>query len=71
MYGRSNATYYGQRCQHVSVKASEYSGVSPLTGKNSKSKKSIAVKDHMLSCDKIVSNSDFKILATSDSDFHL
>ena len=42
----------------------------------SKSKKSTAVKDHMLFCDHIVcdhfllSIDDFKILATSDSDFH-
>ena len=34
-------------------------------------KKSTAVKDHMLFCDHIVSTDDFKILATSDSDFHV
>ena len=39
----------------------EHSGVSPLTGKKSKSKKSAAVKDHMLFCDHIVSIDDFKI----------
>ena len=44
-------------------------GVSPLTGKKSKSKKSMAVKYHMLSCNHIVSIDDFKFLATSDSDF--
>ena len=46
-------------------------GVSPLTGKKSKSKKSTAVKDHMLFCDHTVSIDDFKILATSDLDFHV
>ena len=63
--GRCNATYYGETCRHLSVR------VSPLTGKKSKSKNSTAVKDHMLLCDHIVSNGDFKILATSDSDFHV
>ena len=45
--------------------------VSPLTGKKSKSKKSTVVKGYMLICDRIVSLNDFKILATSESDFHV
>ena len=49
----------------------EHSGVSPLTGKKLKSKKSTTVKDHMFFCDHIVSIDDIKILATSDSDFHV
>ena len=69
--GRCSATYYGETCRHLSVRVGEHSGVSPLTGKKSKSKKSTAVKDHMLLCDHIVSIDDFKILATSDSDFHV
>ena len=69
--GRCNATYYGETCHHLSVRVGEHSGVSPLTGKKLKSKKSTAVKDHMLFCDHIVSIDDFKILATSDSDFHV
>ena len=69
--GRCNATYYGETCRHLSVRVGKHSGVSPLTGKKSKSKKSTAVKDHMLSCDHIVSIDDFKILATSDLDFHV
>ena len=68
--GRCNATYYGKTCCHLSVRVGEHSGVSPLNGKKSKFKKSTAVKDHMLFCDHIVSI-DFKILATSDSDFHV
>ena len=32
---------------------------------------STAVKDHILFCDHIVSINDFKILATSDSDFYV
>ena len=69
--GRCNATYYGQRCQHLSVRVGEHFSVSPLTGKISKSKMSTAVKDNMLFCDHIVSIDDVNILATSDSDFHV
>ena len=69
--GRCNATYYGETCRHLSVRVGEHSGVSPLTGKKSKSKNSTAVKDHMLLYDHTVSIDDFKILATSDSDFHV
>ena len=47
-YGRCNATYYGETCRHLSVRVGEHSGVSPLTGKKSNSKKSTAGKDHML-----------------------
>ena len=70
-YGRCNATYYGETCRHLSVRVGVHLGISPLTGKKSKSKKSTAVKDHILFCDHIVSIDDFKIFATSDSDFHV
>ena len=69
--GTCNATYYGETCRHLSVRVSEHSGVSPLTGEKSKSKESTAVKNHMHFCDHIVSIDDFKILATSDSDLHV
>ena len=39
--------------------------------KRSKSKKLTAVKDHMLICDQPVSFDDFKVLASSNSEFHL
>ena len=39
--------------------------------KQSKSKKSTAVKDHMLICDQPISFDDFKVLASSNSEFHL
>ena len=57
---RCNATYYDETCRHLSVRDGEHSGVSPLTEKKSKSKKS-----HSVSID------DYKILATSDLDFHV
>ena len=69
--GRCNAPYYGETCRHLSVRVGEHSGVSPLTGKKSKFKKPTAVKYHMLFCDHIVSIDDFKILATSNPDFHV
>ena len=68
--GRCNATCYGKTCQNLSLRVGEHSGVSPLTGKKSKSKKSTAVKDHILLYH-IASIDDFQILATSDSYFHV
>ena len=44
---RYNANYYDKTCWYLSVRVGEHSGVSLLTGKKSKSKKSTAVKDHM------------------------
>ena len=69
--GRCNATYYGETCRHLNIRVGEHSGVSPLTGKKSKTKKTTAIKDHMLFCDHVVSLEDFKILASSNSEFHL
>ena len=69
--GRCYATYCGETCRHLRVRVGKQSVVSPLTRTNLKSKKSTAVKDYMLFCDHIVSIDDFKILATSDSDFHV
>ena len=36
-----------------------------------KVKTTTAIKDHMLLCDHVVSLEDFKILASSNSEFHL
>ena len=66
-----HTTYYGETWRHLSVGVGEHSDVSPLTGKKLKSKKPTAVKDDMLSWDHIVSIDGLKILATSDSDFHI
>ena len=71
MCGRCNATYYGETCHHFKVRVGEHSGISPLTNKRSKSKKSTAVKDHMLICDQLASFDDFKVLASGNSEFHL
>ena len=69
--GTCNATYYGKTCRHLNVRVGEHSGVSPLTGKKLKAKITTAVKDHMLFCDHVVSLEEFKILASSNSEFHL
>ena len=68
-----SAIYYGETCWHLRMGAGEHLGVSPLTGKKSKTKKSTAVKDHhiYIFCDHIVSIEDIIILATSDSEFQI
>ena len=71
MCGRCNTTYYGETCHHFKGRVGEHSGISPLMNKLSKSKKSAAIKDHMLMCDQPVSFDDFKVLASSNSEFHL
>ena len=53
------------------VRVGDHSGTLPLMNKRSKSKKSTAVEDHMLICDQPVSFDDFKVLASSNSKFHL
>ena len=49
----------------------EHSGISPLTNNGPNKKKTTAVKDHLLICDQPVSFDDFKVLASSNSEFHL
>ena len=68
---RCNSTYYGETCGHFKVRVGEHSGISPLTNKWSKSTKSTAVKDHILISDQPVSFDDFKVLHSSNSEFHL
>ena len=45
---RCNATYHSESCRCFKVRVSEHSGISLLMNKPSKSKKSTAVKGHML-----------------------
>ena len=69
--GRSNATYYGETCRHFKARVGENSRITTFTKKRCKSKKSTAVRDHMPMCDQLVSFDDLKILASSNSEFHL
>ena len=66
---RWNPAYHGKTCRHLNFRFREHSGVLPLTGKKLKSKTTTAVKDHMLFCDHVVFLEDFKILASSNSEF--
>ena len=69
--GSCNATYYGETCRHLKVRAGEHSGISPLTGKRTNSKISTAVKDHMLICDYKVDFEDFEVLTLCNNAFFL
>ena len=69
--GRCNATYYNKSCCHSKMKVSEHSGIPSLTNKWSKSMKVTALEDHMLVCNHVVSFDDFRVLASSNSEFHL
>ena len=71
MCGRCNATCYSKTYHHFKVRIGEHSGISPLTNKQSKSKKSTAIKDHMLMCNQPVSFDVFKVPPSSNSEFHL
>ena len=49
--------------------ASEHMGVSARTGKNNKSTRNSAVRDHLLVCNNIVCFEDFSVLANGTNDF--
>ena len=66
-----NATYYGKTKRHFKVCVSEHMGVSACTGKNIKSTKNSAVRDHMLVCNSIVSFEDFSVLSNGTKDFRI
>ena len=66
-----NATYYGKTKRHFKVCVSEHMGVSACTGKNMKSTKNSAVRDHMLVCNSIVSFEDFSVLSNGTKDFRI
>ena len=71
MCGTCNATYCGDTSCRFKIRVGENSGISPSTNKRFRSKKSAAIKDHKLICDQLVSFDHFKVLATSNSEFHL
>ena len=72
--GDCNANaYYGKTKRRFKVRACEHAGISPLTGKRLASNpyQTSAVKEHMLTCNHIVSFDDFSVLANSNNNFHL
>ena len=66
-----NATCYDEIKRHFNVRVSEHMGVSARTGKNIKSTKNSAVRDHMVVCNNIVSFEDFSALANGTNDFRI
>ena len=54
----------------LNLRAGQYSGISPLTGKKSKAKTATTIKDHVPFFHTVFLE-DFKILASSYSKFHL
>ena len=66
-----NATYYGKSKRHLKARVSEHMGISACTGKNIKSYKNSAVRDHMLVCNNNVSFNDFSVLADGTNDFRI
>ena len=69
--GRCNATSYGKTFWHLNIRGGEHADISSLTRITSKAKTTTAIKDHMLFYDHEVSLNDFKILVSSNSEFHL
>ena len=66
-----SATYYGRTKRRFKVRVSEHRRVSASTGKNIKSTKSSAVRDHMLVCNNIVLFKHFFVLANGTNDFRI
>ena len=57
--------------RHFRIRVSEHMGVSAHTGKNIKSTKNSAVRDHRLVCNSIVSFEDFSVLANGTNAFRI
>ena len=70
--GRCNSTYIGKTKRHLKVRASEHMGISPLTGKRVNAPYQFStVKDHMLTCDHVISFDDFSVIGNSDKNYLL
>ena len=66
-----NANYYGQTERHFFVKASEYLGITLLTGKVVKTPMKSAIFDHMLLDGHKASFDNFSILLKESNSFKL
>ena len=66
-----NAIYYGQTQRHSFVRASEYLGITSLTGKFLKAHKKFAIFDHMLLDGHKASLHSFLILLKESNQFKL
>ena len=68
--GLYNESNYGECIRHLNVRIGEHIGISPLTRKQVKPKKS-SVADHLLLCNHSASYDDFSILTRDNSKFLL
>ena len=68
--GLCNESYYGECVRHVNVRIVEYIGISPLTKKKVKPKRS-SVSDHLLLCDHSPSFENFSVLTKENKKFLL
>ena len=64
-------TYVGKTKRHIHHRFSEHAGRSPLTGKLVKGQNSTTVRDHMLTCNTVVSNDNFEIIGRDSVDYYL
>ena len=69
--GRCKSSYYDETDKHLSVRAGERIGLSPLTFKKCKPSKESRVRDHLLFCDNDPSFEEFSVLAKAFSKFSL
>ena len=68
---RCKSTYIWKTKRHTLHRFSEHAGRSALTGKVVKGQCSTTVRDHMLNCDTVVVENDFKILGNDSNDYFL
>ena len=66
-----NATCYDKTKRHFKVRVSEHMGVSARTGKNTKSTKNSAVRDHVVVCNNIESFEGFSVMANGTNNFRI
>ena len=57
-----NAVYIGETFRHQHTRFCEHMGISGLTGKEMKSKKDSAIRDHLLTCDGVITHDSFVII---------
>jgi hypothetical protein len=68
---RCKSTYIGKTKRHTHHRFCEHAGRSPLTGKQVKGQNSTTVRDHMLTCDTVVSRENFEIIGRDTIDYYL
>lgn len=70
---RCKSTYIGKTKRHTHHRFCEHAGISPLTGKQVKKtlKNATTVRDHMLTCDTVVSKDNFEIIGRDTVNFYL